>query len=332
MQRILITEEIRGRAQYYAKKIKTAVPNVCDDLLQLKSDITLYGGTKLYDKYIDEIISDYPALLTAEPRELVKYAKKYSEILSENDLKAKIAYGVYLSGNKAGQNRKKKFNELIIGIMGYSKARSILIPIYTDMGIRTCVYCNAQYAIGTKNGKGMYELDHLLPESINPALCTSFFNLQPSCASCNNSKRDKDLDFFIYTDNPNELNPFHLLVNWNRYNPTYSYKSLSIDFVPNDIRYVPLKNKFEKYFSIHGIYEMHRDVAEETIWRLRCYDKRYVEMFKKRYGPIFSKDALYRYILGVHEDKMYIFSRPLSKLIHDLKEDIRGVCTDYDSF
>lgn len=322
MQRILINPKIRLSAQEFADKLRKEIPDVDNDLIQLKSDLFQYQGTHLYDAYIDEIRADYPGILTAEPEQLELLAAKYKAMLTKNQLKAKVAHGVYATGQKAGQQRSKKFYELIIDKMGYKNAREILVPIISDLGIKSCVYCNAQYAIGTKTGKGLYELDHLYPESLFPALCVSFFNLHPCCASCNNSKRDKPLNFLMYTTNSSELAPFHLLVNWQRYNPVYSYKSLSIDLIPNTASDIPLKRKFEKYFSIHGVYEMHRDIAEEAIWRLKCYDRRYIEMFKRRYGPVFSKDALYRFILGVRADKENVFARPLSKLIHDLRDDM----------
>lgn len=322
MQRILIDHKIRLSAQEFADKLKKEIPDVDNKLLQLKSDLVQYQGTHLYDAYIDEIRADYPGILTAEPEQLIHLAAKYKAMFDKNQLKAKVAYGVYVTGKKAGQQRNKKFYELIIDKMGYKIAREILVPIISEIGIKSCVYCNAQYAIGTKSGKGMYELDHLFPESLYPALCVSFYNLQPCCASCNNSKRDKSLNFLMYTTDSTKLEPFHLLVNWQRYNPVYSYKSLSIDLIPNTACDIPLKRKFEKYFSIHGVYEMHREIAEEAIWKLKCYDRRYVEMFKRRYGPVFSKDALYRFILGVRADKEKVFERPLSKLIHDLQEDM----------
>lgn len=322
MQRILIDSKIRLSAQEFADKQKREVPDVDNDLLQLKFDLFQYQGTHLYDAYIDEIRADYPGILTAEPVRLALLAAKYKTMLTKSQLKAKVAYGEYNTGQKAGQQRSKKFYELIIDKMGYKKAREILVPIISDIGIKSCVYCNAQYAIGTKSGKGLYELDHLFPESLYPALCVSFYNLQPCCASCNNSKRDKPLDFQMYTTDSTKLEPFHLLVNWQRYNPVYCYKSLSIDLIPNTAGDIPLKRKFEEYFSIHGVYEMHRDIAEEAIWKLKCYDRRYVEMFKRRYGPVFSKDALYRFILGVRADKKNVFARPLSKLIRDLQDDM----------
>ena len=322
MQRILIDSKIRLSAQEFADKLKKTVPHVDNDLLQLKSDLVQYQRTHLYDAYIDEVRSDYPRVLTAEPEQLVDLADKYKAMLTESELKAKVAFGVYYTGKKAGQARSKKFFELIIDKMGYKYAREILVPIISELGIKSCIYCNAQYAIGTKSGKGLYELDHLFPESLYPALCTSYYNLQPCCASCNNSKRDHSLDFLMYTTDKTKLEPFHLLVNWKRYNPVYSYKSLAIDLIPNNAEDIPLKQKFEKYFSIHGVYEMHREIAEEAIWRLKCYDRRYVEMFKRRYGTVFSKDALYRFILGVKADKENVFARPLSKLILDLQEDM----------
>jgi 5-methylcytosine-specific restriction endonuclease McrA len=76
--------------------------------------------------------------------------------------------------------------------MRYDAARFEYYPFALEMDIKSCVYCNAHLAATTKNNngtyKGTYELDHFYPKSKYPYLCTSFFNLQPCCAHCNESK------------------------------------------------------------------------------------------------------------------------------------------------
>lgn len=44
--------------------------------------------------------------------------------------------------------------------------------------------------MASKNGNGYYDLDHGKPKAKYPYLCTSFFNLQPACPSCNRKKSD----------------------------------------------------------------------------------------------------------------------------------------------
>ena len=125
---------------------------------------------------------------------------------------------VKLKGNKD----KRPLYEVIVDVMGYDKVRAGLMPNYVKkLEIRSCVYCNAQFAMTTliedvhekiKTGKrgrpkdariiplmgGYYELDHNKPKSKYPFLCTNFYNLQPCCGSCNKRKSAQDLPYSLY--------------------------------------------------------------------------------------------------------------------------------------
>lgn len=56
------------------------------------------------------------------------------------------------------------------------------------LGIKACVYCNASYTVATDDDRATFQIDHSYPKSKYPFLCTSFFNLQPSCMHCNQIK------------------------------------------------------------------------------------------------------------------------------------------------
>lgn len=104
--------------------------------------------------------------------------------------------------------RKKRcmpFFELVVDAMRYDKVQKDIMPKYIkEMGIKTCSYCNAQFATTASlqeikyapKGKftvksvntSCYELDHNKAKSLYPYLCTNFYNLQPSCSSCNRRK------------------------------------------------------------------------------------------------------------------------------------------------
>lgn len=70
-----------------------------------------------------------------------------------------------------------------------------------ELGVKTCLYCNRNYTLTVSNsGKDIIrpELDHFLPKSINPILSLSFYNLIPSCHTCNSNLKGKK-DFALST-------------------------------------------------------------------------------------------------------------------------------------
>ena len=65
--------------------------------------------------------------------------------------------------------------------MRYDDVRSFgLLPFMKQLNIKTCCYCNAQYATTFINGNdslASYDLDHYYPQSKYPYLSTSFLIL-----------------------------------------------------------------------------------------------------------------------------------------------------------
>lgn len=60
---------------------------------------------------------------------------------------------------------------------------------FRDLNIRTCPYCNRHYTFTLdKKVKAAPEFDHFYDKSKHPLLAVSFYNLVPSCHTCNHAK------------------------------------------------------------------------------------------------------------------------------------------------
>lgn len=209
MRKLIIDTRIRSFAADYKTKLQNQCPDVVSDLEDLSKFVSsnnTFKDTTVVKDYIDAIISAYPTLLTQEPKDWD--LKKYNDILKRESglLKKKVLYSI-------DSNGKKHFSELykrIVFCMRYTDAREILGPIHQDMGMKSCVYCNAATTLTGLDGDVFYQMDHYLPKSEYPFLSTCFYNLQPSCSICNGHKLTQSSDFGLYVnaEQGKEVNPF----------------------------------------------------------------------------------------------------------------------------
>ena len=343
MERILIDSNVEYYAGVYEQKFRARGHDVPRDLRTMKNTLaTLNNYNSLlaaeiaqYQGYLEEVAADYdnniPSLnlLVLPPDNFDSYKKKYIYKFPLVAMDKTLVYKVQIGGKNPGP-KKKKFWELIVDLMHYEKdVRPIMIPIIEAMGIKACVYCNVQYALTVNHSKGMFELDHRYPKSEYPFLCTSFFNLQPSCPSCNHGKRIATADFGLYTTDPKQLKPFHLLTNPQVYlgKRRFDQKRISIHLIAsdvNDMEQIKLARSHQKDFDIDATYKELTDIAEETIWRCRSYDNTYKGLFLKNFPELYDKDSLHRFIFGTYSEGN-VHKRPLTKLIRDIEEDMRVV-------
>lgn len=253
MDRILINDDILKYAQMYEQAFRGYQLDVPTKLRKIKEKLDTYNvDNRLspnvlneYKAYVEEIANDYDNaadktknLLILQPQHFENYIKKYKGVAFQHvKLDKELVYHKQVGGKRPGQ-KKKKFWELIVDAMHYeTKVRPIMAPIIEAMGIRTCVYCNMQYALTIDHSKGLYELDHRFPKSKYPYLCTTFYNLQPSCPTCNHGKNTATADFELYTIDSNELHPFHLLSNSHLYlrKRRLDSKYINIHLVSSDL-------------------------------------------------------------------------------------------------
>ena len=142
---------------------------------------------------------------------LIDYPQKYAEM----NLAGKAAQGKDVEvdvdnetgeqditdDEKKGKGKKVKTGaeeafdyDTISGYKAFGKLVSLL-------NVNTCPYCGQMFTC-TVNKQGndyirLNQVDHYYPKSIYPYLALSIWNLIPSCAPCNNRKKDGE-DRFLY--------------------------------------------------------------------------------------------------------------------------------------
>lgn len=160
MRRILITLQIKDIARQYAKRLENGDDftkgNAPKDKLRLlasalgksstririlKNKATYKGASFLApSKYVQTILDNYDELNNLLPSQYDSFTGNILKSIivdaEPSDIKVKI--------------RKKSecsLSDLIVEAMGYGKVQSSIMPKYIrKLGIKTCIYCNAQFA------------------------------------------------------------------------------------------------------------------------------------------------------------------------------------------
>lgn len=321
MRRILITPSIVGMAKEYAQNLfknrNSDFEQPLERLNNLERQLRAQNANKHAD-YVKMIIQKYSVINSIQPKYYKQFHEKYFETLNKTELSNKFEYkGEMLS-----------FHKIIVKVMRYEDAREKeFLPYVKKLGIKTCVYCNTQFAItvGTEDEgySGKYELDHFKPKSEFPYLCTSFYNLQPCCSSCNKSKFKSVSSFGLYTGDQTLLNPFIFRLRPEsivKYLNSFDCEELEIGFDCDDEK---LKVNHENLFHISELYKTQKDVAEEVIWKYKVYNPSYRKSLCDSLGPKFSsKMDFNRFILGNYCKDSEVHKRPMAKLVQDIAKQL----------
>lgn len=336
MRKIRI-EDVEGYAKVYKKQLdahKTEITSALDCLvtgLDGNHVVTKRGkalnsaDVKRFHDYADKLKNDYKkGLLTLmKPDSFKKAHEKYEFILKDTELKWRIS----IDGDE-----EKAFHKRLIEAMGYQRIvrDEIYPPLIRKMGIKACVYCNANFTISAEkgSGKGYFELDHWKPESKYPFLCTSFYNLQPCCPHCNKRKSASDKFEFLklYEEDQNaplDVFEFHIphgsIV---RYFNNLDTSHIKVTFIATDASFKKLRNDMEQKFGIEGMYNEHIDIIEEMMWRAKFYDNVIVGTMTWLYGKRNSIVDVARFKLGTYADENEIHKRPLTKMMQDVGKQL----------
>lgn len=322
MRRILINDNIRTIAKDYADNLFTKRQSnfgrPLDNLDSLKNHLNGQGKND-HANYVSNIITKFYFLLRIEPQYFDRiYLRHFQSLLADNQLIDKFGY----------KGHNKAFYDHVVDAMRYDAVRSLeFLPCVKQLGIRTCVYCNAQFAITTEvepdKLSGRYELDHFYPKSIYPFLCISFFNLQPSCSHCNKSKSQNKAKFGLYTTNYANLSPFEFSLDKAsliKYMLTQNSEDLKIVFNSTDRG---LLTDHLKHFHITDLYNIQKDIVEEVVWKSKIYNRFYLESLKESFSRLFANKADFnRFILGNYDKPEDIHKRPMAKLTQDIAKQL----------
>ena len=313
IQIVLYNKYDRIAKAYRDEIVKSDIWNkIQQSLSDLIADIESNKEGKPYINYIDWIKNNLRDLIIMHPSE---FPTLY-EVLTN-------AYNCKMEWSGWKTECKTEFGTRIANALHYGDVREKILPKYIDqLGIKTCVYCNIQYALTTKkrSGRGVayYELDHAWPKSEYPYLALSFFNFHPCCGSCNRHKSSYTLHspFTIYNDEVKPIVQFSLknasLVN---YILTNQSSMLDVDMQTD--------SSIAELYSRLGIlkqYKLLKNEAEDVVWNTRVFNVSYCQQLAKTYkGSILnSKINLYRLLYGIYAGEKNVYLRPLTKFKQDI--------------
>ena len=277
----------------------------------------------MYQDYLQVVIDRYPNdLLTLLPSDFTAINNSLLATLG-ND-------GSLLNKElKVGSKKADSFHNLLISSLMYNETRTYIYPKFLKkVGVKTCVYCNANFAITDDNGVAYYTVDHWKPKSKYPFLGISFFNLVPCCFSYNRNKGDDDDEFFrLYEDDTNaDLNVLHFELppkNEAEYMLTHNVDALSVELKESNPLYKDVCENMDKKLHINAIYQEHKDVVEEAIWRKYAYNDENIKAMKASFTGnklALTDDDVKRFVLGTYYDDEDIHKRPLSRLMKDMQK------------
>jgi len=248
------------------------------------------------------------SILLAKPNKLIEIIKKHED--NQNLKKARY--------------KKEALHNILYRIFvdyGYDKIDKL--KFIENINLGSCPYCNRNYIFTTsKNGSIKPEIDHLYPKSLYPYLACSYFNLIPSCPTCNGfgAKEAKDT-FYVYPiSNPYTIQPIDF---------KFSITPHKVDFVDDAKKEKYNFDNFEidiygnkanlEIFHLEELYKQHKDIVLELLIKKAYYPKSYIEELS-RFG--FSQNEIYRYLFSNYKQDNDLHKRPLSKLIRDISQEL----------
>lgn len=232
-------------------------------------------------------------------KDLIKYLK-LCNIYYSNDEKKEIEKAF----NYSTHRQKEKFMEH-----------------FKKLDIKSCPFCNNNYVYFYKKDGKKYNtlatLEHYYPKAKYPHLSLSFYNLIPSCATCNSKFKGNE------THEGNILHPYYEC-----FDEKAKFR-VSIDSMDTkkDIELeVNIKSTDERCktsierFQLDKIYKQHNDIAKEIWNKAQVYNEsRIDELYESFYkGLGYSKEDVKNFAFCSYLDKKDIHKRNHTKLTQDI--------------
>ena len=202
---------------------------------------------------------------------------------------------------------------------GYESKYFDKLEFIKRINIDTCPYCNRNYIYYlSKAGKIKPQIDHFFPTNIYPFLALTFYNMIPSCQTCNGFGAKEGNDPLLV----NLINPY-LIEN---HNFKFTYRIKHINFLNPLIDKNSVEVKFRHHlaghtdvFKLDKLNQQHSDHVLELILKSKvAYSDRYRTYLHSYKELKFSDTEIDRMILGNYSKEDEIHKRPLAKLYQDI--------------
>ncbi len=202
---------------------------------------------------------------------------------------------------------------------GYEHPNFDKLELIKRINIDTCPYCNRSYIYYlSKVGKIKPQIDHFYPTNIYPFLALTFYNLIPSCQTCNGFGAKEGNDPLLV----NLINPYSI----ENHNFKFTYKINHINFLnplfdKNSVE-VKLRHQLPGHtnvFKLNQLYQQHSDHVLELIIKSKvAYSSKYRTYLHSYKGLKFNDAEIDRMILGNYSKEDEIHKRPLAKMYQDI--------------
>lgn len=190
-----------------------------------------------------------------------------------------------------------------------------------SLRVNVCPYCNRQYTFTTyKSGKNKGvrpQFDHFLPKSKYPYFALSFYNLIPSCPTCNHAKGEDKIKINPYVNGFGTKCKFTIdkldkcILNSNR-----DLWNINLPAAGTHVSHI-------NAFALDSLYNQHKDYIEEMVTKARSYNEGYYKSLKTSFlGLGLSEREMSLLIFGNYISTNDFDKRPLSKLSADILEQL----------
>jgi hypothetical protein len=240
-------------------------------------------------------------------------------------------------------NQKREIYEKIKKLFNYSdKYQSkVLTPFFTDnFNFRTCFYCNKDFIANFKKEKNKlvstFQLDHFYDKGTYPYLALSFYNLIPSCPTCNSSKVKGSKNTFEHDSKVgkfknetciapnNEKFDFHQKVKFKLFLES-SCKNLHIkskDDIDINLKenYSDMYDKYIEIFKLNERYKARKDIVFDMIEKAELYPESRLKELQDLTGIPFQQ--IKKDIFNLIDENEDLSKQAFSKLIVDMSEEL----------
>lgn len=291
---------------------------------RIKSFLT--SGTNL-----DRIISGNPNELELVNRDFWNHVytmAPYATIQRHIKKSSPASIRLMTKAVKTEYRRIHKIVKQISEILNYQWLTNVKTKPYnaynlaTALDRYTCSYCNRLYTstviTSAKKLVTRPTLDHWFPKSEYPLLAISFYNLVPSCYSCNSSvKGSANLSLATH------IHPYIDATQTGDFYFDYAYTAMdgyriSIHDTPNGIANASKAKKTLNEMFLNEVYNSNVSELRDLLIIKKNYSKSYITIMQGLLKTKLSSREVYRILFGVMYDIQNYHKRPLSKFKYDI--------------
>lgn len=226
------------------------------------------------------------------------------------------------------KNKNKSSLSKLKHVFNYDKFQSEITKFFTDnFDFRTCFYCNKDFITNFEADKEVstFQLDHFYDKGTYPYLALSFYNLIPSCPTCNSKKVKGSANTFennCIAQNSQNFD-FHKKVKFKLLLDD-SCKNLHIKS-KNDIditlkeQFTDIYDKYIEIFKLNERYKAHKDIVFNMI-KAELYPQSRLKELKNLTGIPFQQ--IKKDIFNLIDESEDLSKQPFSKLIVDMSKEL----------